>query len=183
MYSPNNQQQASNERKLLFVGVVIEEKYLSTRGVGIYRTWGKEVPFLNFFSSPSDNEDFIHLPVIKLPDINDAQYSQQQMVYHMLKYIYDHYINEFDFFMWTQDNVYVRVDKLMELLKETNPAQDRYMGSPWFKQQEDQDRIQPMDVWHYCMSGPVVIFTHSALLKLSPHLDKCFKVQCMCVYT
>ena len=174
----------SNElapRKLLFVGVVTAKKYLNTRALGIYRTWGKEVPDLKFFSSQPDDEN-LHLPIITLPGINDTQYPPQRKVYHMLKYMHDHYIDQFDFFMRSDDDVYVKVDRMMELLKNTNPAQDIYMGCPGFGRPDDRDRIKLTAEEHYCMGGPGVIFSRSALRKLAPHLDECLKVWfCVCV--
>ena len=124
-------------RKLLFVGIVTAKKYLDTRAVGIYRTWGKEIPDLYFFASQPDDKG-LRIPVITLPGINDTQYPPQTKVYRMLKYMHDHYINEFDFFMRSDDDAYVRVDLLMELLKNTNPAQDIYMGCPGFGKPADR---------------------------------------------
>ena len=165
-------------RKILFVGVLTTKKHLNTRALGIYRTWGKEVPDLKFFSSqPDDNNSY--LPIITLPGVDDTHYPPLRKVYHMLKYMHDHYINEFDFFMRSSDEVYVKVDMMIELLKKTNPAQDIYMGSPGFGRPDDRNRINLTEEEHYCMGGPGVIFSRSALQKLAPYLDECLKVQCV----
>ncbi len=124
-------------RKLLFVGVVTAKKYLSTRALGIARTWGKDVEDFYFFSSQSDDKD-LRLPIITLPGINDTQYPPQRKVYTMLKYMYDHYIDKFDFFMRSDDDVYLKVDQMMELLMNANPAQDLYMGCPGFGRPDDR---------------------------------------------
>ena len=76
-----------------------------------------------------------------LPGINDTQHPPQRKVYHMLKYMHDHYIDEFDFFMRSDDDVYVKTDQLLELLQSINPAQDIYMGCPGFGRLDDRDRI------------------------------------------
>ena len=65
---------------------------------------------------------------------------------------------------------------MMKLLEGINPAQDIYMGCPGFGRSNDQERIKLMDHEHYCMGGPGVIFSRSALRKLSPHLEVCLKV-------
>ena len=162
-------------RKLLFVGVVTAQKYLSTRALGIYNTWGKELSNLYFFSSRPDDTS-LQLPIITLPGINDTQYPPQRKVYKMLKYMHDHYINEFDFFMRSDDDVYVKTDQLLELLETINPAQDIYMGCPGFGNPKDRERIRLEEHEHYCMGGPGVIFSRSALRKLAPHLDTCLEV-------
>ena len=168
-------------RKLLFVGVVTAVKYLETRATGIYNTWGRELSDLYFFASQPDDRD-LGLPIITLPGINDTQYPPQRKVYHMLKYMHDHYIDEFDFFMRSDDDVYVKTDLLLELLQSINPAQDIYMGCPGFGRPDDKDRIKLDENEHYCMGGPGVIFSRSALRKLAPHLDSCLEVSvCVCV--
>ena len=168
-------------RKLLFVGVVTAVKYLETRATGIYNTWGSEVSDLYFFASQPDDKN-LGLPIITLPGINDTQYPPQRKVYHMLKYMHDHYIDEFDFFMRSDDDVYVKTDQLLELLQSINPAQDIYMGCPGFGRPDDRDRIKLQENEHYCMGGPGVIFSRSALRKLAPHLDSCLEVSDVCVW-
>ena len=164
------------QRKLLFVGVITAVKYLETRAVGINNTWGRELPDLHFFvSQPSINQN-VGLPTIILPGTDDTQYPPQQKVFHMLKYMHDHYIDEFDFFMRSDDDVYVKTDLLLELLQNINPAQDIYMGCPGFGRPDDKSRIKLQEKEHYCMGGPGVIFSRSALKKLAPHLDSCLKV-------
>ena len=167
-------------RKLLFVGVVTAVKYLETRATGIYNTWGSELSDLYFFASQPDDKN-LGLPIITLPGINDTQYPPQRKVYHMLKYMHDHYIDEFDFFMRSDDDVYVKTDQLLELLQSINPAQDIYMGCPGFGRPDDRDRIKLQENEHYCMGGPGVIFSRSALRKLAPHLDSCLEVSNVCV--
>jgi hypothetical protein len=163
-------------RKLLFIGVVTAQKYLDTRAVAINRTWGRGLSDLRFFSSHPKNSS-IHLPIITLPGINDTVYPPQRKVYHMLKYMHDHYIDEYDFFMRSDDDVYVKVDLLHELLTTVNPAQDIYMGCPGFGKPVDRDRIKLNKGEHYCMGGPGVIFSRSALRKLAPHLHTCLEVR------
>ena len=164
------------QRKLLFVGVITAKKYLDTRALGIWRTWGREMTDLHFFASQSDDQG-LDLPVITLPGINDTQYPPQRKVYRMLKYMHDHYIDKFDFFMRSDDDVYVKTDRLLELLQSVNPAQDIYMGCPGFGRPNDQARIKLKENEHYCMGGPGVIFSRSSLRKLAPHLENCLEVR------
>ena len=168
----------SNElapRKLLFIGVVTAKKYLETRAVAINNTWGRGIDGLYYFSSHSENKK-VNLPIITLPGVNDSVYPPQRKVYHMLKYMHDHFIDEYDFFMRSDDDVYVKMDPLLELLSSVNPAQDIYMGCPGFGRPDDRTRIKLTEDEHYCMGGPGVIFSRSALRKLAPHLHTCLEV-------
>ncbi len=162
-------------RNILFVGVVTAEKYLNTRAVAINNTWGRDLPNLIYFSS-HPNKTSIKLPIISLPGVNDTVYPPQRKVYHMLKYMHDNFIDDYDFFMRSDDDVYVKTDLLLEILQNINPAQDIYMGCPGFGRPDDQSRIKLEGGEHYCMGGPGVIFSRSALRKLAPHLDTCLKV-------
>lgn len=162
-------------RKLLLVGVVTAKKYIDSRAVAINQTWGRELPDLYYFSSHSDNSS-IDLPVITLPGVNDSVYPPQRKVYRMLQYMHDHFIDEYDFFMRSDDDVYVKTDLLLELLSTINPAQEIYMGSPGFGRPDDRSRIKLTEEEHYCMGGPGVIFSRSALRRLAPHLNTCLEV-------
>ena len=165
-------------RSLLYIGVISSAKYLPTRAVGIYRTWGKEIlPHLHFYSAPPVDDSLSYLPVISLPGINDTQYPPQTKVYRTLKYMADNYIDKYDFFIRSDDDVYYRMDRLLKLLEGINPAQDIYMGCPGFGRSDDRERIKLEEHEHYCMGGPGVIFSRSALRKLSPHLEACLEVK------
>ena len=93
----------------------------------------------------------------------------------MLRHMFEHHIDTYDFFMRADDDVYVKSDGLRDLLQSVNPAQDIYMGSPGFGRERDQDRIRlgRAGVDRYCMGGPRVIFSRSALRRLGPHLNEC----------
>ena len=165
-------------RKMLYIGVISSAKYLPTRAVGIYRTWAKDIlPHLHFYSAPPDDPSLSYLPVVTLPGINDTQYPPQKKVYRALKYMADHFLDKYDFFIRSDDDVYYRMDKLLKLLEGINPAQDIYMGCPGFGKENDKDRLKLEKHEHYCMGGPGVIFSRSALRKLSPHLETCLEVR------
>lgn len=164
-------------RKPLYIGVISSAKYLPTRAVGIYKTWGRDIlPHMHFYSAPPADPALNYLPIVTLPDINDTQYPPQKKVYRALKYMADNFLEKYDFFIRSDDDVYYRMDKLWKLLEGINPAQDIYMGCPGFGKENDKDRLKLEKHEHYCMGGPGVIFSRSALRKLAPHLETCLKV-------
>ena len=160
-----------NMRQPLFVGVVTSKQLLLTRGRAINSTWGSKLgKALKFFSSegtPSHN-----LPVVSLPGTDDT-YPPQKKVYRMLKYMYDHYINEYNWFMRADDDVYIRVAPLVQFLNTLDPSTDLYIGQPGIGKAEDWERIRLYPNEHYCMGGPGVVLSRSLLIKLAPHLDEC----------
>lgn len=157
-------------RKTLFVGVVTAQKFLETRGKAIYETWGKSTPMIQFFSAEGKSKGT--LPVVSLPGVDDT-YPPQKKVYRMLKYMHDKYIDEYDWFLRADDDVYVRIPKLMEFLNTLDPTKMIYMGQPGMGKPQDLERIKLRSDEHYCMGGPGVIFSNTLLRRLAPHLEEC----------
>lgn len=162
----------SSLRKPLLIGVVTARKLLSTRAAAVNRTWGSKAPKLLFFSS----QDPTHtdLPIVSLPGVDDT-YPPQKKVYRMLKYMYDHHINEYNWFMRADDDIYVRVEHLMQFLSNLDPTKELYIGQPGLGKAEDLQRIKLQPYEHYCMGGPGVIFSRALLEKLGPHLEDCLQ--------
>lgn len=162
----------ANMKQPLFVGVVTSKKLLLTRGVAINNTWGRQMGRnIRFFSSEGTRAR-PRLPVVSLPGTDDT-YPPQRKVYRMLKYMYDNYINHYNWFMRADDDLYVRVDALVEFLSTLDPSTDLYIGQPGIGKRDDWDRIQLYPNEHYCMGGPGVIMSRSLLVKLAPHLEEC----------
>ena len=162
----------SSIRKPLLIGVVTARKLLSTRAAAVNRTWGSKAPKLLFFSS--QDETHSDLPIVSLPGVDDT-YPPQKKVYRMLKYMYDNYINEYSWFMRADDDIYVRVEHLMQFLSNLDPTKELYIGQPGLGKAEDLQRIKLQPQEHYCMGGPGVIFSRALLEKLGPHLEDCLQ--------
>ena len=158
-------------RQPLFIGVVTSKNLLLTRGKTINSTWGRQAaPGLKFFSSEGTLSH--GLPVVSLAGTDDT-YPPQKKVYRMLKYMYDNFINEFNWFMRADDDVYVRVDPLVSFLNTLDSSTDLYIGQPGIGKPGDWERIQLYPSEHYCMGGTGVILSRSLLIKLGPHLEEC----------
>ncbi|KAL5470985.1 hypothetical protein EMCRGX_G029055 [Ephydatia muelleri] len=71
-------------------------------------------------------------PSWALAGVDDDQYPPQRKVFAMLRHMFEHHIDTYDFFMRADDDAYVKSDGLRDLLQSVNPAQDIYMGSPGF---------------------------------------------------
>jgi len=157
-------------KKTLFVGVVTAEKLLSTRGKAIYETWGKLAPSISFFSGEGESKGT--LPVVSLPGVDDT-YPPQKKVYRMLKYMHDNYINEYNWFLRADDDVYIRVPQLVQFLNTLDSSKMVYMGQPGMGKPEDLERIKLRADEHYCMGGTGVIYSNTLLKRLAPHLEDC----------
>ena len=161
----------SSMRKPLFIGVVTAQKLLSTRAKAVNKTWGAFAPKLMFFSS-QEREGTHGLPVVSLPGVDDT-YPPQKKVYRMLKYMHDNYINDYNWFMRADDDVYVRVEKLINFLGQLDPNKELYIGQGGTGKPQDLERIKLRPNEHYCMGGPGVIFSRALLVRLAPYLEDC----------
>ena len=159
-------------RQPLYVGVITAADFLKTRVLNINGTWGHKAPKVEYFASEGQGKQA--LPVISLPGVDDT-YPPQKKVYRMMRYIHDHYINRYNWFMRADDDVYIRVPKLLEFLSKLDPSEDLYIGSPGMGKPEDLDRIKLHPNERYCMGGPGVIISRALLIKLVPHLEDCLQ--------
>lgn len=97
-------------RHFLYVGVMTAQKYLDSRAVAAYKTWVPSVPGrVEFFSSHgSDSVPLpFPLPVVSLSGVDDS-YPPQKKSFMMLKYMHDHYLDKYEWFMRADDDVYIR---------------------------------------------------------------------------
>ena len=163
-------------RKRLFVAVITAEKYLPTRARAVYDTWGSSVTRISFFVGADCNTShptIQDLPIVKLPGIPDNVYPPQKKVFAVLQYIHNHYIDDFQWFMRADDDVYVRGEKLEELLGTLNFNDMIYLGLAGMGKAEDIHRLGLRPHERYCMGGPGVIFSSGTLRELAPYLQHC----------
>ncbi|XP_014667854.1 PREDICTED: chondroitin sulfate synthase 1-like [Priapulus caudatus] len=114
-------------KNLLFVGVMTARAFLDNRAAAVYATWGRTLPGkLAFFSSEGSVGEG-DMPVVALPGVTD-HYPPQKKSFMMLKYMYDHYVDKFEWFMRADDDVYIRGDKMEKFLRSVNSSKPQFIG-------------------------------------------------------
>ena len=143
-------------RKMLYVGVMTAQDYLSTRAVAVYATWGIEVTKIAFYVGEDCEvpKPLSVLPIERLYGVPDNVYPPQRKVFQMLKHMHDHYIDEFDWFMRADDDVYMRGREIEQLLSQLNPAEKIFLGRSGAGKPEDMARLKLLPHERYCMGGP-----------------------------
>ena len=159
-------------RKPLYIGVVTASEFLNTRAMGVNGTWGHKASKVEYYAAEGQGSH--PLPVVSLEGVDDT-YPPQKKVYRMLKYMHDHYIDEFNWFFRADDDVYIRIPELLDLLSTLDPTEPLYIGSPGLGKPEDLERIKLYPHERYCMGGPGVVFSRELLIQLVPHLDDCLQ--------
>ena len=100
----------SRPKHFLYVGVMTAKKYLDSRAVAAHRTWTRSIPGkVEFFSSESSESVPMPMPipVVSLTGVDDS-YPPQKKSFMMLKYMHDHYLDKYEWFMRADDDVYIR---------------------------------------------------------------------------
>ena len=68
-----------------------------------------------------------------------------------MRYVHDHYVHEYEWFLRLDDDAYVHIEHLESLLRRINSSDSLYVGSPGFGRDND-DFVE--DNMVYCMGGP-----------------------------
>ena len=182
-YRPGSKKEPSllNEeyifKKQLFVGVLTQQAYLPTRVKSVYETWGKEVDKLVFFVGEDCNisAEHSHLPIVKLNGVPDSVYPPLRKAFAVMSYMYKHYVNQFNWFIRADDDMYVRTNKLKDLLRKMHPYESIYLGRAGTGRKDDLKRLRLLSHERYCMGGPGIILSVGAMRLVGPHLDNCLR--------
>lgn len=112
-----NLPRVSQKKQLILVAIMTSKDFLTTRAPTVMRTWAGNVPGqVIFFSSEGSTTNDSSINLVSLPSVTDT-YPPQKKSFLMMKYIYDHYLNKFEWFMRVDDDVYIRTDNLERLLR------------------------------------------------------------------
>ena len=124
----------------VLVGVMTARSYLLTRACSVWRTWGSQViqfgGDIKFFVGQADQEDQLvsalescpGLPVVVLDNVQDNAYPPQHKSFSMLAWMWDHYGNKSVWFMRADDDVYIKIEELLEFLRPINSSEPQYLG-------------------------------------------------------
>lgn len=182
---PAHLRQEYTLRKTLFVGVLSSETYLPTRAKAMYDTWAAEVSMLVFFVGEDCivPPDLSHLPVVKLRGVPDAVYPPLKKAFAVMQYMYDHFANDYDWFIRADDDGYMRGKQLMDLLHTMDASDIISLGRAGEGRSKDMDRLRLLKHERYCMGGPGMVFSRGAMLALGPYLNLCLQaseIPCKC---
>ena len=174
---PTHLRQEYKLRRTVFVGVLTSQMYLPTRAKAIYDTWSSDVSMLVFFVGEDCivPPDLIHLPVVKLKKVPDGVYPPLKKAFAVMQYMYDHFVNDYDWFIRADDDVYIRGRKLMDLLNAMDANEIISLGRAGEGRTDDMDRLQLLKHERYCMGGPGMVFSRGTMQALGPYLNLCLE--------
>ena len=172
-------------RDKLLVGILTTEENIDSLVLAINNTWAPLLPKIVFFTPFSRDVEFyekynkvLGLPIVQLADVEDEEgFSMTKLSFRMLKYMHEHYINNFEWFMRVEDAMYLKPEKLLEFLNSVNSSKDVYIGRPGSYKASEPEVVNGDLYTHekYCQGGTGIALSRSALIKLTPNLDSCFE--------
>uniref|UniRef100_A0A915DFX1 Hexosyltransferase n=1 Tax=Ditylenchus dipsaci TaxID=166011 RepID=A0A915DFX1_9BILA len=160
---------------LLLVGVMTASKYVDSRAWNVWRTWGQKIPgrLLFFVAEDTFSAHEKEMPLVHLQGVDDAAYPPQKKSFAMMRWMYDNQLNNFDWFMRADDDLYVRSDKLEKFLRSLDANKAHMIGQAGLGNNAEYGQLALGAKDNYCMGGPGVIFSREALRAVGPHLEKC----------
>ena len=164
----------NDEKGFLLIGVITAKKFLNSRAVAAFDTWTNTcygACKVIFFSSEGSTSSH-NIPVVSLPGIDDS-YPPQRKSLTMLKYLHDNYINNFEWFMRADDDVFIKGDRLEKFLRSINSSIPQYIGQAGTGKREEVGKLYLNKNENFCMGGPGVVMSHVTLRLMAPHAIEC----------
>ncbi|KAL4660762.1 chondroitin sulfate synthase 1-like [Arapaima gigas] len=164
----------SASKNFLFVGVMTAQKYLKNRAVAAHRTWAQTIPGRVEFFSSEGSDSSVPIPVVALKNVDDS-YPPQKKSFMMLKYMHDHYLEQFEWFMRADDDVYVKGDRLEGFLRSLNSSAPLFLGQTGMGARDELGKLALEPGENFCMGGPGVIMSREVLRRVAPHIRQCLQ--------
>uniref|UniRef100_A0A8C5M973 Hexosyltransferase n=1 Tax=Leptobrachium leishanense TaxID=445787 RepID=A0A8C5M973_9ANUR len=170
----HEQQDIPRARNFLFVGVMTAQKYLDNRAVAAYRTWSSSIPGKVEFFSSEGSDTSIPIPIVPLQGVDDS-YPPQKKSFMMLKYMHDHYLDQYEWFMRADDDVYIKGERLESFLRSLNSSEPLFLGQTGLGTTEEMGKLALEPGENFCMGGPGVIMSREVLRRMVPHIGECLR--------
>ena len=163
----------TSEKDLILIGVMTTQEYLNTRAKAVFDTWGKDIPGKVIFFTSENTTEIEGLPIVRLKGIDDA-YPPQRKSLMMLKYMNDHYLDNYHYFFRVDDDLHIRTDKLHLFLNSVSHfSKPLLIGQPGAGTKEESGKLGLEENEIFCMGGPGIILNRWALSVVANNIDYC----------
>lgn len=157
----------------ILIAVMTADHLLALRAKTIHKTWGRNLTDVRilFFCGETRNTT-VDFTVVNLPGVDDS-YPPQRKSFLMLKYIHDNFIDDFYWFIRSDDDVYIRPDPLTTLLRTFDSSEDVLIGQSGVGKVNERGKLGLAEGDNFCLGGPGVVMSQSVLRKVAPYLLIC----------
>lgn len=176
----NHAEGETRKRGFAYVGMLSTDTLIRTRGLSAAETWAQDMNKKGLSSTAKleiyADSDFqvpgTGVKVIRMPGVADNVYPPQKKSFSAIKYMADHYIDQYEWFVRFDDDAYLNWELLETFLRGIDSNQPYFIGAPGYGKDQDDYVEEGMN---YCMGGPGIVFSREALRRLGPHLGSCLR--------
>lgn len=144
----------------LFLGVLTTQENIDTIATAVNKTTAHLVNKIKFFIHADNVKTNFKLKNI----VGFTDTRENYRPFHVLKYIADNYVEDFDFFYLIEDSAYLNAKDLMDKFNHISMSFDIYMGT----KVEDRDD-------EFCDLRAGIVFSSSVIKKIQKKLDACVR--------
>lgn len=116
-------QKSRTSSGFLYVAMMSAGKYLDNRALAAVQTWAEAVRVkhpsakikVEIFAAESGSVDGVN--IVALPGVADNVYPPQRKSFSMMRYLAEHHLEEYDWFMRLDDDAYISWPILEKLLR------------------------------------------------------------------
>ncbi|XP_065092448.1 chondroitin sulfate synthase 2 [Ochlerotatus camptorhynchus] len=156
-------------REKLFVGVMTTQENIDSLATAINKTSAHLVNKIKFFINADNVKTNFKLKNI----VGFTDTRENLRPFHVLKYIADNYLDDYDYFLLVTDTGYINARLLKERLSHISISFDIYMGTAHGATlHEDEDK--PADA-QYCDLHAGIVLSSSVIRKIRANLDWCVR--------
>lgn len=162
-------------REKLFVGVMTSQDRINTAATAFNRTTAHLVDKMKYFINAADNvrTNFQLKNIVGFTDARD-----HLKPFHVMKYIADNYLDDYDFFLLTTDTTYVNVRQLLDRIRHISITFDVYIGetrsASEMMDSAERNRIVDIDR-SYCDLESGILLSSGLIRKIRSNLDWCVR--------
>ncbi|KAH3714992.1 chondroitin sulfate glucuronyltransferase-like [Dreissena polymorpha] len=142
-------------REKLFVAVFTSAYSIDKLGVALDKTLTNHVTKAIFFTIEKPKVIPTGLPTVAFSDSHN-----EMLPLHVLKYIKEHYAENYDFYLFLSDRTYLRADKYINLVEHISVRDDVYMGVPAMERK-------------FCSLEGGVLLSQSVISQVLSRVDSC----------
>ena len=168
----------SENIKLVLVGVQTAKKYLHNRMNAVYETWVQDIPGDVIFFAGEESKGFVansDIHFVLLSDVHDDMYPPQKKSFMMLKYMHDVFLDQYEWFIRADDDVFIIGQKLKKFLSSLNSSKLYSIGQGGEGRQHERGKLGLPKNVAYCLGGPGVILSRAMLAQFAPKIEYCLE--------
>lgn len=156
-------------REKLFVGCISEQDHIETLATAFNRTTAHLVNKIKFFINADNVKSTFKLKNI----VGFTDTRENLRPFHVLKYIADNYLDDYDYFLLVPDTTYLDSRALRQKVSKISISFDIYLGTATTTGRSSGESGESTS--GYCDLDSGIIFSSSVIRKIRANLDWCVR--------